>query len=598
MYAIVKSHGWTVAWLLVAVGAWITSCGCRSKAPSPEVAKPAETSQAAEPVETNEPTPVDEVVPSAEPARSTQGAEEPVVAAEEPSAATPEPTWSTLRMVCLGNDGPTLIEIAVNIDDQSLEVQAAAALASTRARIAKDLPEPWSWEDLLKHPLVRSGWLGNLMPSAEQTAQVVTMYNTNGDSRVDDDELAAFLTRGLARSAAIRFSNLGTDSSELSATPWGVLDVNRDNRLDPTETSELKRNAFRLDTNGDRIITAQELRPTSERSTMAMQRSSSMLDVASALAWMDEKSGQQVARNLLNHYTFLDAVPRSQWPGWDDKQWNALDTNADGQLQRKELESLDRIPSHVQLKLAIFDRQKDKPLRIQCVVAADKLHWDARTAERGQLNGALAVAVSAINSYSPNARTLLRQQLAAALNDPQLQMLFRNQLQLSEEAFKVLDADGDQQLSDEEFNAAWEWLTAIRANRLLVRYSTVPDVWFRAADRDGDNRITEAELNGFEKTVVSWDRDQDGSITPNEAPLAAKLELVRTDERLVRNPLVPAGLDYPTAATTSPNWVSASDSNGDGVVSGVEFLGSSEDFRAYDRDNDGFITSEEAYGVQ
>ena len=115
--------------------------------------------------------------------------------------------------------------------------------------------------------------------------------------------------------------------------------------------------------------------------------------------------------------------------------------------------------------------------------------------------------------------------------------------------------------------------------------------WFRMADADADGRLTEIELKKFASFLAGLDYDKDGSISPFEMPLAVRLEIARTDDRMTVS-FTPSQSDTPPVEV---GWFAASDSNNDGVISKAEFLGSSEDFLAYDTDNDGFISATEAY---
>ena len=114
----------------------------------------------------------------------------------------PPQTWSTHRILALASTGPIVIDVSANIGGKSLDEAAAAATGRAEAQIAKDLDKPWTWAKLLDHPLISSGWLGNLVPEGEQRGPLIGMYDKDGDEEADDDELPAFLTRGLARQTA------------------------------------------------------------------------------------------------------------------------------------------------------------------------------------------------------------------------------------------------------------------------------------------------------------------------------------------------------------------------------------------------------------
>jgi Ca2+-binding EF-hand superfamily protein len=158
---------------------------------------------------------------------------------------------------------------------------------------------------------------------------------------------------------------------------------------------------------------------------------------------------------------------------------------------------------------------------------------------------------------------------------------------------------------------------------------------FRYADRNGDGRLTLAELEGYLRLVAVgvrgqvWvevedrgrnpfhflDSDGDGRLSYLELTRAA--ELLRPDgaggtdlplhvHLVFGGPPVRAWGGVPIPATarrpapgvagtpSAPRWFRAMDRNGDGVISPREFVGPPEVFRKLDLNGDGVITPDEA----
>jgi Ca2+-binding EF-hand superfamily protein len=158
---------------------------------------------------------------------------------------------------------------------------------------------------------------------------------------------------------------------------------------------------------------------------------------------------------------------------------------------------------------------------------------------------------------------------------------------------------------------------------------------FRYADRNGDERLTLAELEHYLRLVELgmqaqvWvrvtdrgrnpfhllDSDGDGRLSYRELTRASDLiHLNRTE--VIGLPLqfhlsfssppvrswggvpIPAVADRPRPtrayASAAPRWFQAMERNGDGVVSPREFVGPPEVFRKLDLNGDGVITPEEA----
>jgi Ca2+-binding EF-hand superfamily protein len=585
--------------LLVAIVACATGCKRWTSDPATESKKnPAEERPAElEPITETPPsylsTQNDEALPKTSDLPTEVAKETTLV---EPTK--PEPTWSVQRWIALAPDGPIMIELAANIGGEDLESVSQRAVQRAIEQITADLPKPWSWDKLLDHKLIRSGWLGNLLPDSGQRSQVTSMYNSDGDEEVQEAEFTAFLTRGLSRGSPLRFSDIGIEPTAAASgrSPWGKLDSNQDNQLDSAEITSLFDQAMRLDTNGDRILTLQEIRPDRAAPSANMTNDGGMLDFSTSIL-IDKKASKRVGKLVLEHYSFLGSISRDQFSGLSDEQWNQIDTNHDMKLEQTELNQLSEASCHVRIEACFSESSSDVSF-IRALSKRPEWKYGSRTSTFGKFYGPrFAIGVALNDSYTGGSKQLFRQQLMAAFDNPQIQMLLRSQLQLGENAFDILDEDGDKKLSDMEFEKAWHWTSATRSNRLVLRWmAVVQDVWFSIADTDGDHRVTEIELQSLVKQLKSCDLDQDGSVAPNEIPFNAKLEINRADPRMASNP---NGDMQTTPAVGLPSdWFASSDSNNDGFVSKKEFLGDSEDFAGYDRDNDGFISRQETYEVK
>lgn len=627
-----------VRWCALAASATLL-CGCPSRSPSETKAELAITVDVQRRAHADEDSSTDTPV---EPSTDSSAADtnldqlnslgdgnEPLTAAkaEDPLAEAQRGTWSTRRLVGLAQAGPLVIDLSVSVDGVSLEEATDIALASVADEILSTLASPVTWMSVLEQPLVRSGWLGNIIAPSDQQPELISMYDANADGLVDAAELRAFLSRGLSRAAPLVVADGGAEAGAAAfASPWGIADLNNDNTLDATELVQLVDSLRRLDSNGDSTITLQEVIERQRAQAEGMMATDSRLPIESVVIVDPSQSlgeeadavraRRRTVSTLLRHYTFLETIPRDQWPAWSETAWAKIDSNSDQSIDGREAQGLltgqPQATLYVRLPALTLDApvnasmstgesslgpsamRGSKPTArwlIACAVD-DSASWKSHPAG-GRLTAAgCSVRLQINDGFDRMAQIQLRRQLQQALTNEQFKMALTQQFQLGDMAFDLLDSDGDQQLSDAEFARLWRWFTARQGTRTVARWTVASHPWFQLGDTDGDGRLTELEVSRMQDVLQRLDRDGDGQLTPYEVPLLVTLELTRADPRLA---IFQRSGEAAVQENAAVDWFSAMDSNGDGVLSRHEFLGSKSDFEQLDVDKDGFVAPGEVY---
>jgi Ca2+-binding EF-hand superfamily protein len=162
---------------------------------------------------------------------------------------------------------------------------------------------------------------------------------------------------------------------------------------------------------------------------------------------------------------------------------------------------------------------------------------------------------------------------------------------------RLADRDGDGKLSEKELNAFLDLQEKGLAAFTLLTLADRGRPLFELLDADHDGRLGPRELQAAWTRLSAWDRDGDGLVARSEVPRQFQLTLSHGQQAPVEQggPLPGYGpASRPRYPAQGPLWFQKMDLNRDGDLSRREFLGTDEEFRRLDADGDGFITLEEA----
>lgn len=516
----------------------------------------------------------------------------------------PTGNWTTQRIIAATVKGPVVIDLMIQVGEKDLATASEAAIEPIAKTLIESSTENVEWKKILDQPLLKSGWLGNLVADAAQVDQLIAMYDKDKNGLVEPEELTLYLTRGLSRSAPLSLADIGNEpSNDDSESPFGPMDVNNDNALSGDELEGASRVLAKFDFNGDSIISLTELGSSNEVQMVANRRMGRMLKSSSLVfeppnSYLEDevarkKSLQRKVVELMEFYSFLGEIERDQWPSMSDSQWSSLDANGDERLSRTELLEIFHCPSMVKVALRIPTHNEKSSKPAWFAESADgTFAWTASESASEVSSDTCCVKFDFEESFTDFARTVLRTQLNEALKNPQLQQFLTQQLQLREGAFEIADANQDGKLEDDEFANVWQWLTARQAARLQSRWMVSDRPWFQLIDRDLNQSIGEVEMSQLATQFAHFDADTDGEVATGELPTVYRLRISRNEQRL--------NLPIPNSPTAQPavqdsDWFSAMDTNRDGSIGRAEFLGASSDFQAADKNGDGFISKSEVY---
>jgi Ca2+-binding EF-hand superfamily protein len=205
--------------------------------------------------------------------------------------------------------------------------------------------------------------------------------------------------------------------------------------------------------------------------------------------------------------------------------------------------------------------------------------------------------------YTAAREFYLAQFKAAAGARPATKQLFEDDptAQVLAGMFDTADRNGDGKLTRAEIENFLDLIGSLIACRIIVTVTDRGRNLFDAFDTGGDGRLDLDELTRAAKTLPEG-LARDNPLERRAVPASYQLTVSRGPVGDSFGP-VPFGATLkpkPPAAPAArgPAWFRAMDRNGDGFVSPQEFVGSPELFAKYDANKDGRISLQEAEAVK
>ncbi len=447
------------------------------------------------------------------------------------------------------------------------------------------------------------------------------------DGKVTPAELQAYFRKSGLGSFQIRSASGQGRSGVMTEALFKQLDRNGDGKLSRAELAVADEVLHRLDIDEDEMISEDELVPPANPFLR--------------FAYLDDGSGQpapptfqmltpgeagtRIVKAIMDRYDKDRNGKLSKTEvAFDEATFARIDTNKDGQIDAAELEKWLAGPSDLELTVrlgqlppkrrpggflkAIADASRGPGSDASVELTPGKA-WSVAGATRTEGDGiVLTHGIAQIDVRGDNqnrffgqnngVRGFYLQQFKQALKDNKDFVEKKdvdNNGQFPIALFQYADRNGDGKLTEKELNA---FLDAIDDGANASATLAVADHGaglFELLDANRDHRLSIRELRTGWERVAPWDKAKVGAITREQIPRQYTLTVRQGPPDNARfRQITRMGVPMQAGSSRGPLWFRKMDRNGDGDVSPREWLGSLEDFQKIDTDHDGLISAEEA----
>ena len=511
---------------------------------------------------------------------------------ENQLAADSEDIHNRFRTLLPTTAGVLIVDFDIRVGEFDLTAMHADRIQQVMADAAgkndKDETKELTWRSLFQHVRDDPQNFGRNMVQPNQYKDMTRRYDSNLNKRPDRDETAKFLFRSAGFGGPFRlkgthhYRQINRSRSEIFQT----LDRDNDRVLSPDELSQVSQMLLRLDQNGDqRIDLSETASPERDDESAWKRRNSNRLgEVAMDLeGYIDWSMVSYSLGGFALHSPF----------GIDDGAISQIDSDGNGEISKSEAEKLRDVEADLELIVRFADEVASKPTFevARCAAELDSMIALAPGARAVSVTGqSLRMIFRADDAEGgeervpPEVFAMLDANADGGIDEDEFPDVGNDEF-----SFESLDANDDGKVTLSEINGRGRRPTAIWNAQVRARGAESPDALFSWLDWNQDGFLSEREIAAAPRRLSG---DPNESIAAIDLPDAFVVHLIRgdpsQDERNFEPPSAPL-----RPSITIPRWAVEMDSNRDGEISRMEFIGTADQFASLDQNADGFITVSE-----
>ena len=509
---------------------------------------------------------------------------------KEVAVGPPELESPAFRVYCPTEAGPLIVDLDLRVGDVPLATAFDKRFREVLAKADTDDSSGTSWDEFFDFIESDPQTFGRAAANMGQRRGMIQQYDRNRNGRADLEEIPGVVFResGFRVPFRLQGTDYFRDRIKQSAI-LGILDLDNSGDLDSTEVDAAETSILRADRNGDsRVEISEVIDPPA--------------DVNNDPAWNRRRISRDgnVATDLFDYvdwtmagYVFSEVKENRPFSLSGDPI-RVLDQDQNELVSSSEAKNILKSDPDMIVRVSFPSKPGESP-NLEVVWTQIELENKLSESTQNRLVWAdddlkFAIQVSdrigtGVN-FPREAFLALDANNDGALDEAEIPDQFEDQY-----SFEDFDADDDGKLTFEEIQSGMAPKQPIWAVQVRGRAAEVPDVMFGYLDSNGDQSLSTREIAASSDLLRKV-------VGKESFPSTFLMQLVRGDPSQ-RNQLFAFELNANIDTSIKvPSWARSMDTNGDNEISSVEFIGTPEQFRELDKDDDGYIEFSELNQVK
>jgi Ca2+-binding EF-hand superfamily protein len=495
-------------------------------------------------------------------------------------------------VVVLLDGGPLHMRLHVGLGGVSLAAARRQYVVQTMALLDTDKNGKLDRDEADRSPLLRTKRRKSAEPFLDKLRAQTPLIQRDIERKVD-----------VIAGALVGFRD-EMSSAKNDVEVFKLFDANANGSLEIAELGAAAELIMSKDEDGDQCVAFQEFfpppPPVDPMQAALLAVNPPIPQLASHSDLVFQFKGDTPARLLKKYNRRLDQGLDASELGWTSDRFSALDQDASGLLDARELAELAAAEPDVELNVDLRAVETSGG-QIGFAGGHSQRLDDATRPDYAKVASSGAVVTFSHRNLDPvtdSIETAMREfnTMDADANGYLSLDEVAERIRFQRELFELMDVDDDKKVFADEMKQYIRARAEPKAATCIMNLYDTGNGFFMALDSNADGRVSEREKRNAARSIAALDRDGKPGVGQTEPVRHFHIEFVRgtytlfgaSEQLLAQTPA------FQQRTPSGPVWFQRMDKNNDGDLVWNEFFGHIELFHELDADHDDLLDPNEA----